>query len=112
MDSLLGHNKLGASWEGIALEQAISILTVKTPYFWKTHTGVELDLLWHQNPKRWAIETKYADAPRMTLSLHSVLKDLRLHHIWIIYPGNQKYRIDERASVVPLEQISSIVSEV
>ena len=41
----------------------------------------------------------------MTASLHSALQDLNLHHAWIMYPGKEKYKIDERVTVLPLASI-------
>ena len=43
---LESHPKLGASWEGFAMEQAIRLMDVSRPHFWRTHTGAELDLVW------------------------------------------------------------------
>ena len=41
---LQSHPKLGASWEGFALEQVIAALGNRDVYFWATHGGAELDL--------------------------------------------------------------------
>ncbi len=45
--ALLGHPKLGASWEGFMLESVIQHLGVRRNgcFFWRTHTGAGLDLL-------------------------------------------------------------------
>ena len=50
--SLLGHPKVGASWEGFALEQALQILHPNTAYFWGTHAGAELDLVFQLKRKQ------------------------------------------------------------
>src|SRR5690606_19698419 len=42
---LASHPKVGASWEGFALEEILSITGDKNAYFWATHAGAELDLL-------------------------------------------------------------------
>jgi uncharacterized protein len=42
--SLSGHPKVGASWEGYVIEQALRILRLKEAYFWSTHGTAELDL--------------------------------------------------------------------
>jgi uncharacterized protein len=107
-DSLHTHSKLGASWEGFVLEQAISMLGITEPYHWRTHTGSELDLFWFKHGKKWGIEVKFGDAPRMTKSLHSILADLEPDHVWIVYPGNDEYRLHDRVSVIPLKDISTI----
>lgn len=40
------HPKLGASWEGFAMDQAVHLMDVAHPHFWRTHTGAELGLVW------------------------------------------------------------------
>jgi predicted AAA+ superfamily ATPase len=99
--------KLGASWEGFALENVLR--SVNKPddnaYFWATHAGAEADLFWQANGKNWACEFKYADAPSMTKSIASALKDLNLKKLWIVYPGNKRYSVDKKVEVLPLSEI-------
>lgn len=38
----------------------------------------------------------------MTKSLHIALTDLQLERAFIVYPGTERYPIDEHAEVVPL----------
>ena len=105
---LESHPKLGASWEGFAMEQAIRLMGVIHPHFWRTHTGAELDLVWQARGALWGMEFKYQDAPGMTRSIRAVLRDLPLQHLWIVYPGPERYRLDEAVSVVPLAEIADI----
>ncbi len=65
VDQLLSHNKLGASWEGFALECVCQSIGKRKEqlYFWITHSGAELDLFWVEKGKNWGIEFKYLDAP-------------------------------------------------
>jgi predicted AAA+ superfamily ATPase len=42
---LQGHPKIGASWEGFAIEHVISTFEIHDAYFWATHAGAELDLV-------------------------------------------------------------------
>ena len=103
-EQLLTHPKLGASWESFALENVILHLGISPEkfYFWRTHNGAEVDLFWQKNGKNWAIKFKFADAPRMTKSIHAALRDLELEHLWIFYPGKDKYRLSEKVTVFPL----------
>ena len=105
---LESHPKLGASWEGFAMEQAIRLMDVRHPYFWRTHTGAELDLVWQARGALWGMEFKYQDAPRMTKSIRAVMNDLPLQHLWIVYPGPDRYRLDKAVSVVPVTEIADI----
>ena len=100
------HPKLGASWEGFAMEQAIRLTGVAHPHFWRTHTGAELDLVWQAHGALWGMEFKYQDAPGMTRSIRAVMRDLPLQHLWIVYPGPDRYRLDKAVSVLPLAEIA------
>ncbi len=105
------HPKLGASWEGFAVEQIIRLLDTRDAYFWATHSGAELDLLVHLHGKRYGFEIKYADAPGVTRSMRIALSDLGLEHLWVIYPGRQEYALDKRISVLPLDALPRLATE-
>ena len=57
------HPKVGASWEGFAMEQIIRKYDVQDGrcYFWGVHQESELDLLIFHNGKRIGFEFKYAE---------------------------------------------------
>ena len=89
---LLHHPKLGSSWEGYAIEEALKAIEPDEAYFWATHSGAELDLLVLKNGKRFGIEVKRQDAPRVTPSMRIALADLRLEHLTVLYPGSEVLR--------------------
>ena len=107
---LESHPKLGASWEGFAMEQAIRLMGVNHPHYWRTHTGAELDLVWQARGGLWGMEFKYQDAPGMTRSIRAVLGDLPLRHLWVVYPGPDRYRLDETVTVLPVSAIREIAT--
>jgi predicted AAA+ superfamily ATPase len=104
---LAAHNKLGASWEGFALEVAARAIGKRHEElaFWATHTGAEVDLLWQEHGRQWAAEIKYADAPRLTRSMVNAVSDLELDHLWVVYPGDRSYPLAERISTLPVTRI-------
>ena len=102
---LQGHPKIGASWEGFALEQIIHAFRSRDAYFWATHAGAELGLMVTIAGKRHGFEFKYTDAPGGRRSMHIATEDLGLEHLWIIYPGDRKYALDEKITVLPLADI-------
>lgn len=104
---LAAHNKLGASWEGFALEVATRAIGKRPEelYFWATHSGAEVDLFWQEHGKNWAVEIKYADAPRLTPSMTSALKDLDLAHLWIVYPGDRAYALGPAVTTLPVVSV-------
>ncbi len=101
------HNKLGASWEGFALESAIRLIGKRREemFFWATHSGAEVDLFWQEHGCNWALEVKYNSAPRLTQSMTSALKDLELQHLWVIYPGDRSYALGPRVTAIPITSL-------
>ena len=88
---LESHPKLGASWEGFALEQLLMMTGDREAYFWHTHAGAELDLLLFIRGKRYGFEFKYADAPKLTKSAHIARADLQLKRLFVVHPGEGTY---------------------
>ena len=111
---LLSHPKLGASWEGIALEHVLRAVHAEPgeAFHWGTHAGAELDLLLVRGSRRWGFEFKYADAPRTTKSMRSALEDLRLERLFVLYPGPTDYALDEKIDVVALANVARIARKV
>jgi uncharacterized protein len=102
---LQNHPKLGASWEGYALEETIKALSPDEMYYWATYTGAELDLLMVKNGKRLGVEYKYADAPTITRSMRIAMTDLQLDRLLVIYPGERSYPLSEQIRVMPLSAL-------
>ncbi|MBI4658454.1 MAG: DUF4143 domain-containing protein [Verrucomicrobia bacterium] len=54
--ALEAHPKLGASWEGFALEEVLRATGDREAYFWNTQGGAKLDLLVFLNGQRYGFE--------------------------------------------------------
>lgn len=101
------HPKSGASWEGYVIEEAIKSMEPDEVYFWGTHNGAEIDLLLFRNGKRFGLECKRVDAPRLTPSMQIALEDLQLNHLAVIYPGERLYPLGEKVTAVPLSSLGT-----
>lgn len=110
--SLFGHPRVGASWEGFALEQVLSTVKSSEAFFWSTHNGLELDLFFLSRGKRYGVEIKFSEAPKVTKSMRIALNDLNLHHLWIIYPGQEAYPVDKKITVWPLRDIFQLSDQI
>jgi predicted AAA+ superfamily ATPase len=100
--ALLSHPKLGASWEGFVIEALAHAHRPEDLYFWSTHQGAELDLLMFKRGKRVGFEVKRADAPTLTTSMRTVLDDLELDSLSVVYPGDREYTLAHNVRVVPV----------
>ena len=105
IEDISGHPKLGASWEGFAIEELIKFLQPDEVYFWNTFNQAELDLLILKDGKRLGYEFKYSYTPKITKSTHTALADLRLDSMTIILPGGDPYKIAEKIEVTGLPEL-------
>jgi uncharacterized protein len=99
------HPKVGASWEGYAVEEVLKALRPDETYYWATHNGAEIDLVIFKNGRRIGVECKRADAPTLTPSMRIALADLKLDELHVVYPGQTRYRLAKKVEVVPLAQM-------
>lgn len=103
-----GHPKLGASWEGFALETLLSWRNTPSPYFWGTHGGAEIDLLWMEAPERIGVEIKYTSAPAVTKSMRIAMDDLQLEHLYVVYPGKTRFPLADRITACGLTDMRAV----
>lgn len=101
-DALMAHPRSGASWEGFVVEQILRVAQPDEAYFWATHNGAELDLLLFKGGRRIGVEVKRVDAPKITPSMQIALQDLQLDSLYVVYPGERRYRLSERIEAVPI----------
>ncbi|MFA6527574.1 MAG: ATP-binding protein [Candidatus Babeliales bacterium] len=109
-DELQVFPRLGASWEGFALEEVIRLFHAQPEecFFWSTQSGAELDLLLIKDGKRLGFEFKYSDAPRLTKSMFTALNDLKLDHLYVIHPHNQTFPLADKITAQGLPILSHI----
>lgn len=100
--ALQGHPKLGASWEGFVIDQLLGEAGDRNAYYWATQGGAELDLFLMLGGRRIGVEVKYSDAPGATKSMAVARADLALHRLLVVYPGAQRYGLDDITEVMPL----------
>lgn len=112
-EQLFANPKVGASWEGFALEEIIRCADVVATecFFWATHSDAELDLFILKQGKRLGFEVKYSDNPKITKSMGIALKDLELDHIYIVIPLSTSYPLDEKISVVGIDKIVNVFAQ-
>jgi uncharacterized protein len=101
--------KIGASWEGFALEEVIRLYDAGNEecYFWSSHDIGEIDLLIIKNGKRIGFEFKYTSSPKITSSIGKALDILNLNQIRIIYPGDISFALSDKVEAVGLTSLLS-----
>jgi hypothetical protein len=63
------------------------------------------------NVRRYGAEFKFSEAPKISQSMRIALNDLDLNHLWVIYPGQHHYPVDEKISVQPLRQLPGLAAQ-
>ena len=66
--------------------------------------------MWQAHGALWGMEFKYQDAPGLTRSIRSVMRDLPLRHLWIVYPGPERYRLDKAVTVLPMAEVPDLAT--
>jgi len=108
-NDLIGHPKLGASWEGYAMEQIIDFMGLESDevYYWGLHSGAEIDFLYMKNSKFHGIEFKFADKPKLTPSMLSAMQHLDLDSLSIVHPNKDSYQLDKKIFVRSIEEFTA-----
>jgi predicted AAA+ superfamily ATPase len=85
---LLAHPKAGASFETFCIEQIVAHAAMTDPssrfYFYRTQTGVEVDLILERAGKLTPIEIKLGTSPPDPSSLESCMETLGLRRGYVV----------------------------
>lgn len=104
LDQLLGHPIAGMSWEGHVIENLLRVAPQRTEAsFYRTATGVEMDLLLHlPGDQLWAVEVKRGAAAKLERGFHQALEDIQPHRAFIVYGGGERYAKGDSIEAIPL----------
>ena len=105
---LLGHVRVGASWEGFAVEQVLCALGQPHGWFWASHGGGELDLMVLARGLRIGFEMKFSEAPKVTGTMRNTAETLRLDHLFVVCPTKRAYPVEHHITVLPATDIPGL----
>lgn len=111
-EAVLGHPVVGTSWEGLAVENAITEAAGRAePSFYRTSGGAEIDLvLTWRDGREWAIEIKRNTAPKLERGMRSALEDVQPERSFIVYPGSERYRLGAETEAIGLTELCEEIS--
>ncbi len=107
-EDLLGHPIVGASWEGMLIENIINALPpTARATFYRTAAGAEIDLIIEFSAReRWAIEIKRSISnPAPSKGFYVGCEDIQATRQVVLYPGEERFRIDAKTEVMPLRML-------
>jgi len=101
------HPKVGASWEGFALDAVVTQLGAlpEECHFWAAHSGAELDLLVVRGNVRRGFEFKRTTAPATTRSMHVAIEDLRLSRLDVVHAGAHSFAMHPKIRAIALSRL-------
>lgn len=111
-EALLSHPIVGMSWEGFVIENICSQLneSESNVYFYRTSSGNEIDLLIERpNKEVWAVEVKRNMAPKFSKGYSISASELNTAKNFIVYPGNERYPINEHTEVIGLSALLAML---
>jgi predicted AAA+ superfamily ATPase len=111
-EALLGHPVVGASWEGLVIENLIGTAgTEAAPSFYRTSNGTEVDLVlsWPDG-KEWAIEVKRSLSPRLERGMRSALADIGPERSFVVYPGEERFGLGDGTEAIGLAELCGELS--
>lgn len=103
-EAVLGHPVVGGSWEGLVIENLLAVAGDRAEAsFYRTGGGAEVDLvLTWPDGREWAIEVKRSLAPKLERGLRSALADVQPERTFVVYPGEERYRLAEETWAIGL----------
>jgi uncharacterized protein len=110
-EHLLTHPILGASWEGFVIENTILLADGFTPYYYRTATGNEIDLLLVRGEQRIACEIKRTLAPSISRGFESAAQDVNATERYYLYPGKERFPLSSNTEALPISDIPNIFSQ-
>jgi predicted AAA+ superfamily ATPase len=111
MNTLLAHPVIGASWEGLVLENLMACAPRGTqPYFYRASGGAEIDLLLQlPGGELWAIEIKRSLSPKLERGFYSACEDLAPSRRWVVYPGQERFFLKEGIEAISLSSLCAVM---
>ncbi|NWG01990.1 MAG: ATP-binding protein [Syntrophaceae bacterium] len=110
-NDLLGHPVYGASWEGLVIENILSLLPGWKASFYRTSSGSEIDLVLEKGKKRLAIECKGSTSPSLNRGFWNAVSEIRFQEVWVVAPVKEAYPIEKGVMVAPPHNLIEHLTE-
>jgi uncharacterized protein len=111
-EGLLGHPVVGQTWESFVIETIIAAAPDGSEsHYYRTSNGTEVDLvLTLPGGALWAIEVKRSSAPSVERGFHSACADLNPNRRFVVYPGRERFPLDERTDGIGVVALAQTVA--
>ncbi|MEY3467984.1 MAG: hypothetical protein RL203_78 [Pseudomonadota bacterium] len=113
LDEVISHPVCGSSFEGYCIENLIlSAGERRVPYFYRTHTGAEIDLLFEKGgTPEIAIEIKRSMSPSLDRGFALACDELGITKRFVVYPGFESFGLRHGAQALGLATLMQLLEE-
>ncbi|EKD76290.1 MAG: hypothetical protein ACD_43C00163G0001 [uncultured bacterium] len=111
INNLLAHPRVGASWEGLVLENIITTLPQWRPSFYRTTNGAEIDLVLERGQTSLAFEFKAASNPDITRGFYSAIEDIGIEQAWVVVPTGDASPVNKQITISNLQDCLVILAQ-
>jgi uncharacterized protein len=111
VNQLLGHPVYGYSWEGYVIENIINAAPDWQPWFYRTATGNEIDLLLTKGNRILAFECKATLSPELTRGTYTAMQDLLLKELFVVSMVPQSYYFKPNIQVGNLTEALAYIAK-
>jgi hypothetical protein len=106
LDNLLAHPVAGFSWEGMVIEQLLSVLPKNADFgFYRTSAGAELDLVLQLGSQLWAVEIRRTLNPKLSKGFLIAAKDVKATHRFFVYAGKEQFPMGENTLAIGVSEL-------
>ena len=113
-NALAGHPVVGASWEGFAIENLLSVVPYRTlASFYRTSAGAEIDLVleFPGLTEKWAIEIKSGLSAKPTKGFYNAVEDIQPDKTFVVYAGEERYPVSDGLEAVGVPEMAQLLLE-
>jgi predicted AAA+ superfamily ATPase len=107
LDRVVGHPVVGASYEGMVLENLIQAAGERRQAcYLRTQDGAEIDLIFERGGRpELAVEIKRSSAPALDRGCSTACDALGIDARYVVYPGEQVFPLRHGAQAIPLAEM-------
>jgi len=111
-DEAYNHPAFGSLWEQMVLRNIRGLFPNADVSFYRTADGTEMDFVVSMRGKTVAIECKAGSVPSIGKGTYSAIDVIRPDCAYVVAPVEEPYPLNEKLSVVRLEDLDGIYKKI
>jgi hypothetical protein len=111
-DEAYNHPAFGSLWEQMVLRNIRGLFPNADVSFYRTADGTEMDFVVSMRGKTVAIECKAGSVPSIGKGTYSAIDAIQPDCAYVVAPVEEPYPLNEKLSVVRLEDLDGIYKKI